>query len=385
MQWKKKGHEYDELAEVICTEQKNDYYIWGAGTFGISFVEFFSDKINIVGFIDSNGEKQGKECCGLPVYAPDYLKKHRGYVLVSAGWTREIFSELKEMGYEKNKDCFHIDEFTSIYMFYRENQVCLSDITYCITQYCTLKCKNCASFIPRIKQPKHIPMQEIADDFTAFFEWTDKVNVLGLVGGDAMVHPQFNEVLEYLGETYYPHKAKHIEVYSNAVIEPTNQTLELMKKYDVFYRFTDYRPYTEKRQKVEQIIERLEQYGIPYDHVKFEKWLDCGYPQSSNGIQDEEQLKDFFDKCNRKSCHGLYKKGVMYCAMCLGAEWAEYCERDQSDIFDISNYDEDKRAEYLEFMLGYSEKGYLEYCKKCNGSFNVNHKCIPAGEQILRG
>jgi len=383
MQWKNKGHEFDELAKIICeNKNENGYYIWGAGTFGISFAESFRDKLNLLGFVDSKKEKQGKEICGMPVYAPEYLSEHRGYILVSAGWTKDIFTKLSEMGYVKNKDCFHIDEFTSIYMFYKEGKVYLSDIGCCITQYCTLRCKNCASLIPKIKHPRHIPIENIKEDLEAFFRWTDSVNILALEGGDAMLHPGFDEILEMVGKMYYPEKAMHLEVYSNAVLIPSHDTLEIMKKYDVFYRFTDYYPYTQGRQHIEEITKLLEQYHIRYDHVKFQQWLNYGYPQTSNGIQDEDNLRNYFNMCDRRSCHGLYQKKVMFCSMGQNAEWAGYCDRDESDSFDIAVYDENKRAEYLEFMLGYTEKGYLEYCKKCNGSFNVNNKFIPAGEQM---
>lgn len=383
MKWNNKGHECDEIARIICSEaNKTVYYIWGAGTFGISFYEFFCNKINIEGFIDSQIRKQGTKVCGLPVHSPDVLKNKPGIVLVSTGRTKDVFEKLREIGYKKNVDCFHVDDFSSLYMFYKEGKVHLCDLQYIVTQYCTLHCEKCASLIPYIKQPKHASLNQIMRDLDAVFQWVDSVNVLGLVGGDAMLNPQFEEILKEIAEKYYPERVACIEVYTNAVVVPSPSCLELMKKYNVFYRFTDYRPYTGKRQKIEQVIGLLDREGIRYDHVQFEKWLDCGYPQKNNGILGEDNLKTFFDSCDRRSCHSLYDQKVMYCGMGLVAEWAGYCNRSSSDYFDISQYDECRRAEFLEFMLGYSEKGYLSYCAKCNGGFNVNTRYIPAGKQI---
>lgn len=386
MKWTNKGHQYDLLGKKICNigVENIAYLVWGAGTFGISFYELFCNEIKIEGFIDSNPKKQGTVVCGIPVYSPDYLEEHRAYVLVSAGWTKEIYRKLEKYGYVKEKDYLHIDDFSSLYYWYKYGKVYLSDITYMITEKCSLNCKKCNSFIPLMVDPKNIPMSEILKHFEEFFKYVDNVNILGIVGGDAMMHPDFSSILEELGNRYYPKKAAHIEAYCNGVVIPNEYTLHIMKKYDVFYRFTDYRPYTKGRQRIEEIIALLEEYGIRYDHVRFEKWCDCGYPQESNGIKGEEELIQFFDSCDRKSCHALFDGYVLNCGMVRAAHRIDYCEMSETDKFDISYYDQDRKIELIEFMLGYSEKGYLNYCKKCNGSFNVNTKMIEAGEQIER-
>lgn len=384
MKWTNKGHQYDVLGEKLCNidKESRSFYIWGAGTFGISFFELFYRKIRIDGFIDSDVQKQGMYICGMPVYTPDFLKEKHVYVLVSAGWTKDIYDRLEEYGYHKNQDYLHIDDFASLYHWYKEKKVYLSDVVYMITERCSLKCQKCNAFMPRIQDPLNVPIKDIFHHFEQFFKYVDNVNVLGLVGGDAMMHPDFAEILEGLGQKYYPEKAAHIEAYCNAVIVPDDRTLQVMKKYNVFYRFSDYRPYTEGRQKVEKVVELLEKNGIRYDHVKFEKWCDCGYPQKSNGRHGEAEWTEFFDSCDRKSCHGLFDGYVLNCGMARSADRIDYCKMDSTDYFDISVYDESRKAELIEYMLGYSEKGYLNYCKMCNGSFNVNTKMIEAGEQI---
>lgn len=384
MKWENRGHQYDLIGRKICalSEERSAFYIWGAGTFGISFYELFCQEINIEGFIDSDPKKQGTEICGISVYAPEYLKKVKVYVLVSAGWTREIYEELNQLGYVREEDYLHIDDFTSLYHWYKYKKVFFSDISYRITEYCSLKCKECNTFVPKLKNPCHIPADRIMEDFERYFKYVDHVNVLALSGGDAMVHPEFTSILERIGKQYYPDKTAHIEVYSNAVIVPNKQALEAMKKYNVFYRFTDYRPYTNGRQRVEEVVSLLRENGIRYDHVRFTNWLDCGYPQRSNGICGEKNLIDFFDHCDRKSCHAIYQGKALFCGMTGGSDSINYCKLEPSDFFDLSVYDGDRRVELIEYMLGYSEKGYLNYCRMCNGSYNVNQKAIEAGEQL---
>lgn len=384
MKWTNKGHQFDVLGKKICAlvQEKSTFYIWGAGTFGISFYELFCHEISIEGFIDSDPLKQGTTVCGIPVYAPNYLKERKGFILVAAGWTKDIYGQLEKLGYTNKQDYLHIDDFTSLYYWYTKQKVYLPDIGYTITEKCSLKCKDCSSFMPKVQHPKNFAVDHIINNFEQFFRYVDKVNVVVLVGGDAMMHPDFADIVEELGKRYYPDRAAHFEAYCNAVIVPNERVLQVLKKYNVFYRFTDYRPYTDGRQRIDEIVALLRKNGIRYDHVRFEKWLDCGYPQISNGIYGEDELIEFFSACDRKSCRGLYDGYVINCAMATNAARISYCKLDASDVFDITDYDESKRIELIEYMLGCSEKGYLNYCRMCNGSFNVNHKIIEAGKQI---
>ena len=383
MKWSNKGHEFDSVAVKICSHVEScKYYIWGAGTFGRAFYGLFKDKIHIIGFVDSKPEKQNTMVDGVKVYAPAVLKDTDAIVLVSTGWTHQVYTELNKMGFKKHETYFHIDEFTSVYMLYKENKIYVSDITYTITERCSLKCKNCNGFIPHLKEARNYEKIDILKNPDMFFQWCDYVNVLALCGGDAMVHPEFASILELVGERYYPKKAGNIEVYSNAVIVPDEAVLKMMKKYNVYYRFSDYRPYTEGRQKVEEIITLLKNNGIRYDHVKFEKWCDCGYPQESNGIQGESNLIKFFERCDRRSCHNLTERGVIFCGMAHAADRVGYCAIEEEEYFKLENYEQARRNEFLEYMLGYSEKGYHAYCAKCNGGANVNHNLIEAGEQM---
>ena len=118
-----------------------------------------------------------------------------------------------------------------------------------------------------------------------------------------------------------------------------------------------------------------------YDHVQFKEWYDCGYPQKSNGISSEQGLINFFDMCDRKTCHGVWNNKIFFCSMCFYADLIKYCELDESDCFDLKKCDEKRKKEFVEYYLGYNEKGYMNYCKMCNGGMNINTHAIPVGNQ----
>lgn len=381
MRWDNKGHQFDTVASKICNSNCQ-YIIWGAGTFGEAFYNDFCSEIDIVAFVDSKSDKQGQKKCGLPVLNPNILEHDRDkIVLVSTGWTKEVFSELGEFGYTRWENYFHIDEFMTIYRMYNGNKLCVSNLNINITEYCSLRCKNCSALNPYIIDKKHYSKEEISHILDCYFKWVDNVSILGIIGGDAMVHPQFNEILDFIGEQYYKKKVNNLEVYSNAVIPLKEQSLKLFQKYNVIYRFTDYGKNTFGKQKCSEIVKVLEKHNIRYDWAVFEKWSDCGYPQESNGLRNEEQWRNLYKSCDRRSCQGLLGTRLFYCGMAIGADRTNYCQAQESDYFELKQSDINKK-ELMEFMLGYNDRGYIEYCKKCNGGPNINTHFIESGVQI---
>ena len=381
MKWKNKGHELDAFGDILM-DASNKYYIWGAGTFGMAFYEKFHNELNIVGFIDSDKKKIGVEFCGMPTLSPNQFKNQRNneIVLVSTGRTREVYEILDMCGFHRSKDYFHIDETASVLMYRKYNKVYLNDVTIQITRKCTLNCEYCNVFIPLMKNREDFPIAFLQDEIKTLFQWADYVNVLGLTGGDAMAHSQIEDIIQWIGEQYYPDKINHMELYCNAIIIPNESLIQLMKKYHVVYRFTDYSISTDK-QKIQEVISILQREHILYDHAILRQWADSGYPQESNGIKNEENLIAFFDKCDRKTCHSVWKNNFFCCSMCVAPDEIGYCELLPTDYFELEPYVESRRAEFIEYYLGYNEKGYFNYCKKCNGGLNVNKKYIVSGQQ----
>lgn len=378
--WLNKGHEFDLVAERIFRANCK-FIIFGAGTFGKVFYEEFKKELNIVCFVDSIKSKQGTMIDGLSVFDPDSLDSTKNEkILVSTGRTAEVFDFLSKKGFIKNENFFHIDEFMTIYKMYKYNKLFVSNLNIIITEYCTLKCRKCSALNPYIQNRVHYSLNEIGNMLETYFKAVDEVSILGLLGGDAMMHPQFNDILQFIGQTYYDKKVHCIEIYSNSVIIPNKSSLDLMKKYNVIYRFTDYGNASNGRQKVSEIVNILRENGICYDHAKFNMWSDCGYPQQSNGVPIES-LNSFYKSCDRRSCQGLFGSKLFYCSMAIAAQRIGYCIPAETDYFDLNQQDINKK-ELMEFMLGFNERGYLEYCKKCNGGPNINKNYVIPGEQF---
>lgn len=382
MKWQKIGHEYDELAVKIC-EENIKYYIWGEGVLGNSFFNDFSKKIEIVGFIDSNPDKQGRREDGVYIYSPEeVVLQSDERVLIATGWVKSVSEALESKGYKRHRDYFLIDEFSTIYMLYKYNKLYLEKMDMICNTKCTLRCKHCAFLVPYQKNSKNETFDEMKRSADLLFQWIDYVHVFAFSGGDAMLNPDLKRFITYIGNTYKGKKIQDFELYTNAIIRPDEEMLKLWKDYDIIVRFTDYSKSIPGRQKIEQMKKILDENHLRYDHVQFDNWVDTGYPQASNGIMGEEHLIEHCKKCSPVICTCLYQGKIYYCSPACGADISDLYEHDTDDAFTLENYHPDRKKEFMEFYTGYSMKGYPSHCTRCNGLFNINNKYVEAGEQL---
>lgn len=383
MKWKNKGREYDNLAKIICNDE-NKYYLWGgAGVLGESFYKDFSGKINILGFIDSNPDKQGKRDDGIYVYAPnEFTLGENEKVLIVTGWVKVVSDLLDTKGYKKNIDYFLLDEFSTIFMMYKYNKLYIEKMDMMCNTKCTLRCIHCSSLIPYQKNGANDSLEEMKESVNLLFQWVDYVHIFSFGGGDVMLHPDLKKFIEYVGKTFKGKQIQDFELYTNAIIMPDQEMLEIWKKYDVIVRFTDYSKNVPGRQKIDQMKSLLEENHLRYDHVKFDNWMDTGYPQESNGIHGEEALISHCRNCSPVICTSLRKNKIFYCSPACAADASGLFEHVEEDGFSLRNFHPDRKKEFMEFYTGFSEKGYPSYCQRCNGLFNTNNKCIEVAEQI---
>lgn len=382
MKWENKGHEYDSVAEMICADDIK-YYLWGAGVLGESFYEDFSNKMTIIGFIDSNPKKQGQREDGIFVYKPDEIElKSNEKVIIATGWVKQVSDYLNSRGYRKNIDYYLLDEFSTIYMMYKYNKLHVEKVDMFCNTLCSLRCIHCSALIPYHKKGRNYSFEEMKRNVDLIFQWVDYMHILSFSGGDAMVNPELIKIIEYTGEKYKGKKVQDFELYTNAIITPSPEMLDIWKKYNVIVRFTNYTKHVVGRQKIEEMIDLLGKNNLKYDYVQFDKWLDMGYPQETNGLVNDEELINHCKECSPVISTCLNDGKIFYCSPSCGADASQLFEHDAFDGFSLENFEPSRKIEFMEFYTGYSEKGYPSYCRRCNGFFNNNDKFIEVAEQM---
>ena len=385
MKWSNPGHEYDRMS-FLFTNRNINYYIWGEGILGNTFFENFKGKIHIVGFIDSDARKQGKRADGVTVYKPDEIHLSENEVIIIAtGWIDEVEGWMRKHNLKRDRDYFRMEDFSNNFYWYNYGKVCFDVIGFICNTVCTLKCKNCVGLIPYSVNKKNLTFNEMVSSIDCVFAVVDWINVLALSGGDAIVNKDISRFMEYLGERYLNQKLQRIELYTNGVVLPDDELLKVMEKYNVIVRVSDYGDQTKGLQKITEIENILRAHRIQFERVTFDRWVDIGYPQETNGIFEKYGGKGVEAHCKRCApviCSAVYLDKLFYCSPAAYAYASGLFEGDEDDWFDLLSDAKNKKSELREFYLGYSKKGFPSYCMKCNGLFNNNPKSVIPGEQL---
>ncbi len=382
MKWKNKGHEYDEMYENI--DKKEGFYLFGAGDYGRQFYNAFKDEIKILGYIDNNTEKQGKIINGYKCYSlKDVLLQEREGIIITMSQIARVnpVMQLEKMDYIKNKDYFIIEEFISVYNVYKYDKVYFSSISFLPSTACNLNCRHCLNFNPFAKNFYVRRWDDLTKDIDLFFKCVDHIMLFHVSGGEPMLYKHTADLLEYLNDNY-GERIDTLRTVTNGTIVPKDDVLKKLSRCNVEVTVDDYRDAVPKfNENFEKMIQKFEEYGIKYYINKADYWIDLAPERTDLSDLLEEELIAHRDDCNQ-SWQEL-RDGKLY--SCNYAAYATVAgiagEQDVEETYDLRNFTSDKKKELVEFRLGYTTKGYTNFCKKCRGFTNENDIVVSVATQ----
>lgn len=388
MRWTNKGHELDEIG--FRFKKIETLYLYGAGEYGRKLYSILrNSNINII-FIDADVKKKSTQYCNCDVQTPDYLMnskedKEKFIIVVTMGQSNNLIvsRNLNDMGYIQNKDFFSYDDWMNIYLpiffWYYQNMIYLKYVDLSVTQYCNLKCKGCSILTPYVKHPKHRDLVYIKKDLELLFRNVDLIETLFLIGGEPLLFPELNDLCMYIGENYND-KIIHVVIATNGMVKINKKLLDCMKQYAIEVQISDYSlNIMEAKEKIDSFCEVLNKEGIPFLRMVDFKWCDYGFLNEKYEEKSNDQMVKFFDDC-KIDCRGIADGKLFYCfpaqmvQKVLGMNIHSNLYLDLNEKID--------RTEFFEFNMGYSEKGYMDMCRRCNGSYLVNHNYIEVAEQL---
>ncbi|MGN0710616.1 MAG: radical SAM protein [Anaerovoracaceae bacterium] len=381
MKWTKPGNEFDIIGKNLCNKSKK-YILWGAGKAGQIFFDRYSERLNIIAFIDSDNKKIDSEYRGIPILNPDSLIENPDAIVIICvlGYYAEIEEHLKKLNYIKYENYLYTNEFTTLYEMYAEDKLVCWHVNVPITDKCTLRCKDCSVFIPYIENPQHRDILEIQQDIDSLFHIVDEVPELHLLGGEPVLHKELPELIVYIGERYRD-KIGELAIATNGTLLASKELLYYANKYDVSFIISDYTSsaHFDGRQRSKELCLQLEENGIEYTYAVKDKWYDFGCPSEVDLKVSEKKLKERFSGC-RSINRILINNRLYYCHHQVGAVWAELTEDNCDGYIDLNDIDDKKVL--MEYSLGFTEKGYLDFCRHCYGYDGINDRIIPSAEQL---
>jgi organic radical activating enzyme len=293
---------------------------------------------------------------------------------------REIVGQLESRGLKYNENIFD-RRFYQLYMWYREKMLCAPTCSLAVTERCTLKCRYCKVLTPYIDKPEDIALPEIKSDVDLFFAAFDYVCDFELFGGEPFLHPRLDEVIAYICENYRE-KFGMLKILTNGTISPSDRVMSAVKKYGVRLSISDYtETLAHLKPNLDALLESVKRNGIDYELRKRVKWwIDYGREYIDRSGATDEEISELFDACNIK-CR-LLKNGFYYNCQDDGFAYRAGIAENNSG-FPLLNAVEIKPV-LLEYECGFSDKGYVDLCRKCNGYLTINDNFIPVAEQLER-
>jgi hypothetical protein len=95
---------------IKALSHSRNLYVWGAGALGSGWLRLMAKEgLSIYGVIDSDRDKRGTFCEGVPVISPSVLTDTpvgglKPFVLIASMYSNEIITDLKAMGLQVEKD-----------------------------------------------------------------------------------------------------------------------------------------------------------------------------------------------------------------------------------------------------------------------------------------
>ena len=379
MKWTNKGHEFDELGSKIIN--LSAIYLFGAGHHGKTIYEKYKSKINIKGFIDNDKNKYSKNFCGLNVCSPAHFKLLANEaIIVTTGQSsfQEVTHQLSTLGHS---NIFYADSFFPLLDAYKFGELCIPSLSFLPTTLCNLKCKHCLNFTPYIKTHQIRPVKQLISDLDLLFSKVDTLLLLHISGGEPFTHPHLSELIQHIG-LRYKDKLGRLEMTTNGTIVPSAELLSVMYDAQVNLIVDDYRDaLPHLSDKYNKVFELLYEYKISFRVQKAEKWINLSPFEFKQNELEKKNLCKHFNNC-AVPWQEYRDRKLWLCNYASYAEIAGLQPTGIGEFFDLQMLTDENLLEAVEFRLGYSEKGYTEFCKRCAG-YNNNPNIVNVAEQLV--
>lgn len=287
---------------------------------------------------------------------------------------KEILKEYKKM-YDRHDVLnsyiygdIDLDEIILKYEYYAgipngyDEMLYLPYCVMCITNKCSLRCRNCAAFISKYRGKKDYGSDYLIQNFSKIVDAVDGITELELMGGEPFLHEDFNTILEWC---INQKKIRAIKIITNGTIIPPQETWEWLKNFKVKLVVDDY---GELSRNIEKIFELAEQYGVRCERQKLQTWYQIEPINKKNFSEDE--LKEIFYGCNFKTCIGMTNGRFYHCNVSGHMNTVGLLPDEDADYIQIEgeNWETDDLRNKIRLFI---KKDYLKACDYCNYSSKI--------------
>ena len=363
----------------------SELVVYGFGKVAHDNIDFFKSSFNIAYIVDSDKEKCNCEFKGISVKHVDDVKddlKNYKIVIMTANRNAALVGEdLEKFGLQSGKDFCSMEQFLTEWFWNYKKKVCLMEVHSTITSRCTLKCKYCNMFMPYYKEHVDYTAKDILEDLELLFRHVDYIVAYEILGGEPLINGELADMIRQIGDRY-GNRIGNIGIITNGTLLPDEQLIEISKKYNVKYDFSDYTDIVDYKKRFDAAVKIVSDAGLRYSVNRSLRWCDFGFPVN-NRMYDFDKVREHMLSCG-PIFHGLNDGKYYYCHVSWSADKAKLLKNVSDDYIDLRTLDDDDRAKeaILEHSNGNMAKGFVKLCKICGGCGNDNTEFVKAAEQM---
>ena len=236
-----------------------------------------------------------------------------------------------------------------------------------ITTRCTLKCEYCNNLMPYFKEKACDSLAEkIMENVEKVTNVAGKILFLEIVGGEPLLHKNLEQILQGIADN---DKVEKIVIVTNGTVIPNEAVTNLLKKYNVLIRVSDY-----------GYLERIVRFVRYAEENELNIWVtasDWMYPGNL-----EKREASTYELCKQveacfftMQCKYMYEGKIFHCARAASLYALGYLGEEEG--LDVQNLTEKKLRDF------YLKTYYSGACKYCY-LFTDKTKTISPGKQMYK-
>ncbi|MDR1920804.1 MAG: hypothetical protein LBS31_03560 [Candidatus Adiutrix sp.] len=353
--------------------------------FGLSKMLYFRAPIfkiydasfSLKGVFDNNPALWGQKIMGFNILSPEAIKNlplDSKLVVLTSDYNN-VREQLQAFGLKEKENFIKVSVFWSLWTYYKHAQrLTMWSMGLHITDRCSLACDYCAALIPKLTLKEgDRPLELLQEDMDLLFSMVNFVSVLYISGGEALMHKELPQFLDYLHDRHF-HKCAAVCINTNGTMIPGKGILDRCAAYGVEIRISDYSEagIPGYGRTFERLKKNLDDYGIVVS-IADAPWYDFYLSDESRAALRESGPKGLmrhFAACPVQAA--IFSDGFFYsCDKSYFIRKAGLIKNDMSidalDFRALKPENQDDRLLTLMSILNYYASPALQACRFCAG------------------
>ncbi|MCI9036925.1 MAG: hypothetical protein HFF80_04095 [Oscillospiraceae bacterium] len=383
MKWQNRGHEFDGLGAYF--QEHADIYIYtdeGYAHTLAAALTFLKREIRLI-------DPSVNQAEGSRVPLREVLGRPEGkLVLIPIGYPDPdgIRRTLEDGGYQWNRNLFwspdFMDRFLPVYALYVADILYFPSLSFLSTTVCNLNCEKCLIFKPYAKTMRHRELGELEREVDQVFSCVDYIGLIHVSGGEPFLYPHLAELLAYIDGNYRD-QIGTLGTVTNCSVIPDEKLCRALLDHRIFVELDDYTAAVPSlAEPLQKIRETMETHQISFKINHPVTWIDAFPPRQPYQLLGDEELMERFRRCANPFME--LRNGRLYSCNYMGyAVTAGLIPDCLEDVYCLDGFSpvREKRRELLEFRMKFNQRGYVEFCKYCNGFPGINPAVVVPAEQ----